>query len=437
MQADVQDRPNASIPGSRNPDAFDVIVVGASLAGCAVARLYALAGLRVALLERSRDPEAHKQFCTHFIQASATPCLRRLGLERLIEEAGGVRNGLDLWCRYGWIHDAPPLVAEGVPAHGFNIRRQKLDPMLRRLAASTPGVTFMAGSSVQGLVTESGAVRGVHLAGESGARLRARLVVAADGRNSAVARLAGVTARTSENIRAGGFRAYRNVPLRRGQLSQMWVNGPDMGYVFPNDEGVCVVAFMTGKDRLPEFQLDPDAALERHLAALPDAPDLSRAEPCGRTVLVKDFPNLWRPPVAHGIAFVGDAQMSLDFLWGTGCGFAFQEAEWLVDATRQALRDGGRLAPALRGYARQVGARLAGHRFLIADFSRRRDLNPIERLMYSAAARDRDMARHFFTFGARFIGPAKFLAPAALLRAAWIRLARRTPRLAPASAIRP
>ena len=52
---------------------FDVAVVGASIAGCTAARLYAQRGARVALVEQRPDPDAYKTVCTHYIQSSATP----------------------------------------------------------------------------------------------------------------------------------------------------------------------------------------------------------------------------------------------------------------------------------------------------------------------------------------------------------------------------
>lgn len=129
-----------------------------------------------------------------------------------------------------------------------------------------------------------------------------------------------------------------------------------------------------------------------------------QAEPAGDVLLVKDYPNLWRPPVVRGMALVGDAVLSVDYLWGVGCGWAFQTGAWLCDAVSAELESGTDLAPGLKRYERRCAA-LAGHRFLINDFAGRRSLNPIERLMFAAAAKDTGMARHLNRFGARIDPP--------------------------------
>ncbi|MCC8402256.1 FAD-dependent monooxygenase [Paraburkholderia sp. MMS20-SJTN17] len=279
------------LSGSPTNGRFDVLVIGAGLAGCTAARLFALHDLRVALIEHRADMTAFKQLCTHFIQASATPTLRHLGLDRLIEDAGGVRNGLDIWTRYGWTGDVAPLDENGEPAFGYNIQRRTLDPILRRLTMDTPGVTTLFGCGVRSLVKQDGIVSGVDLGGSRAGVVSAPLIVGADGRSSPLATLVGIKPASSENSRFGAFRAYRGVALRRGTCSQMWLRGPETGYVFPNDNGVTVIAYMATKDKLDGFRANPDEALERSMAGFPDAPDLASAEPLGSALLVKDYLN--------------------------------------------------------------------------------------------------------------------------------------------------
>lgn len=406
-----------------NAQSFNAVIVGASLAGCTAAILLARRGLQVALVERNPDPGAYKQLCTHFIQPSATATIRRLGLDRAIEASGGVRNHIDLWTRWGWIR-GDLSDAAGAPLHGYNLRRQTLDPLVRDMAANTPGVTLFAGWSAQSLRRDGARISGVHLQGpdSAGADLDAPLVVAADGRNSRLAELAGLRPKVSENCRGGVFAHYRNARLHSGERSQMWFAEPDVAYTFPNDDGVILLTWMPSRERMPELQQDPAGALERFISGLPDGPDLSRAERITPVIQVKNYPNLFRPPVMHGMALIGDAAASMDPLFGVGCGWAFQSAEWLVDAVADALAARRSPAPGLKHYAREYRRHLAGHQFLVSDYSKRSAFNPIERLMYSAAARDPHMARHFLMFGARLIGPGKFLSPVAMLRAAWVNL---------------
>jgi flavin-dependent dehydrogenase len=130
----------------------DVAIVGASIAGCTAAILFARNGARVALIEREGDPAAYKKICTHFIQPSATPTIERLGLANAIEAAGGIRNDVEVSTRWGWI--VPPLRRNTTrPAYGYNIRRETLDPMIRKRAMTTPGADFMPGFTARKLLS--------------------------------------------------------------------------------------------------------------------------------------------------------------------------------------------------------------------------------------------------------------------------------------------
>lgn len=399
---------------------YDVAIVGASIAGSAAAIFLARRGAKVALIERSSDPAAYKKVCTHYIQASATPTIERLGLADAIEQAGGLRNDADMFTRWGWIR-APCEQTIQRPAYGYSIRRETLDPLVRKTAAATPGVDFIPGFSAHELLVGKNRIRGVVIHGAGGAtrKIQARLTVGADGRHSRVAELAGLVAKEKPQGRIGYFAHYRDLPLKSGDRAQMWFLEPDIAYVFPNDDDVTLLAAMPAESKLAEWKSDPEAAMKRLFAGLPEAPDLDRGNRITPFFGTIEYPNLVRKPVRPGLALIGDAGMSIDPLWGVGCGWAFQTSEWLADAAGASCQgaDEALLDRDLDAFARLRQKKLAGHEFLISDFSTGRPYNFIEKLMYSAAARDPVCADHFLAFGTRFIGVGEFLSPRALARA--------------------
>ncbi|MDR3448658.1 MAG: NAD(P)/FAD-dependent oxidoreductase [Alphaproteobacteria bacterium] len=403
---------------------YDVAIVGASIAGSAAAIFFARQGARVALIERDSDPAAYKKVCTHFIQSSATPTIQRLGLAGPIEAAGGVRNEVELHTRWGKIV-APSQQVIARPAFGYSIRREKLDPMLRQMAAATPGVDFMPGFSAHELLTSKGRIRGVTVYGAGGAQrqIPARLVVGADGRHSRIASLAGIVAREKPTGRIGYFAYYRDLPLQSGDRSQMWFLEPDIAYAFPNDDGMTLVAAMPSHDKVAEWKADPETAMNRLYEAIPDAPRLASGRLVSPFFGTIDYPNLIREPVRPGLALIGDAALCIDYLWGVGCGWAFQSAEWLADAVDESCKgaDEARLDKALAAYAQRRKSELAGHEFLISDYATGRDFNFIERLMFSAAALDPACADNLSAFGQRCITANAFIGPKNLARAAWVK----------------
>jgi flavin-dependent dehydrogenase len=399
---------------------YDVAIVGASIAGCTAAVLFARRGARVALIEREKNLGAFKKVCTHYIQPSATPTIERLGLARLIEASGGVRNGADLWTRWGWIRQS-----DAERRYGYSIRREKLDPMLRDLAINASGVEFLPGYSVHALVTEDGRPRGVQTESvSSGQRtITARLVVGADGRNSRIAELANVPTKAKPHRRFAYFAHFRNLPLSSGSRSQMWFLEPDMAYAFPNDDGITLLAAMPGRDKIETWKSDTEGSMRQLFEALPGAPALATGTRVSPYIGMIEMPNITRRVASPGLALVGDAALAADPLWGVGCGWAFQSAEWLVDHVADSLGNVTELDRGLTQYRKRHRWELAGHEFLISDYATCRAFNPIEKLMYSAAARNAACADHLVAFGGRTIGVAAFLAPSAIARAARVNLA--------------
>lgn len=388
-------------------DRFDVVVVGASIAGCTAARLFALAGARVALVERRPDPGAYKVVCTHQILSSAVPTIERIGLAPLLEARGAVRTHAEAWTPYGgWIR-----FPTDVP-HGYGVTRQTLDPVLRELTEGTPGVELLPGRTVVRLLGEDGRPAGVEV--ETPARqvepIRARLVVGADGRDSTVARLARVAGRVRPHNRFFYFAYWRGLRPRTDK-ARLWLLDPDGAAAFPNEDDLTVVVAAPHRSRLAEFRAGPDEAYRRMIDGLADGPVLADAEPASKLIGKLEVPNVMRPAARPGVAFVGDAALASDPVFGVGCGWAFESAEWLVDHTRTALLDRGDLDAALDSYCRAFRRRLGPHHWVIADFSSGRRLLALERMTFRAAAVDPAVARAVEEVTSRRRSPLRMFDP--------------------------
>jgi 2-polyprenyl-6-methoxyphenol hydroxylase-like FAD-dependent oxidoreductase len=333
------------------------------------------------------------------------PTLQRLGLLGAIEEAGGLRAHTRVWTRWGWIEPA----AERIVPAGVNLRRELLDPMIRRKAAETPGVELILGRTAHALIREGNEIRGVEIRERNGnsRALRARLVIGADGRGSRVAELAGVRTHTIDHGRcfyAGYFEGPSPVGAPNGSA---WFLDPDWAAAFPTDNGLTLYAAMPTKKRQDEFRRDGVPALVSYIAALPDAPPILASRMVGRMVGKIDIPNVIHAPTAPGLALVGDAALATDPLWGVGCGWALQSGEWLADSVAPALRGQEPLERGLRRYRRRHSRALHGHAAMIHDYAGGRKLNAFERVLFSCAARDERLTLTFTAMATRNITPAR------------------------------
>jgi 2-polyprenyl-6-methoxyphenol hydroxylase-like FAD-dependent oxidoreductase len=389
---------------------YDAVIVGASLAGASTAIALARAGVRVALVEQRPDAGAFKRICSHYIQSSAVASIERLGLLEPMLAAGAVRSRARLRLPWGWVE---PVPGSPVPA-GINLRRELLDPLVRETAAQTPGVELMLGVTAHELISEDGAVCGLRAQRRDGAELelRCKLLVGADGRGSRVVKLAGVRESRHENGRFA-YGGYFEGPAPQGSPdASLWFLDPDMAAAFPTDAGLTFYACMPSKKRLPEFREDPAQALVRFVSRIPDAPPILASQMVGEITGKLDMTNVAHTPTAPGLALVGDAALAADPLWGVGCGWAFQSAEWLADSVAPALRGEESLRRGLARYRRRHARALRGHVRMIDDYSSGRRFNGGERMLFSAATGDRRIAQVMEAFGTRNIGPARMFATA-------------------------
>lgn len=407
---------------------YDVIIIGASAGGCTAAILFARQGLRVALLERHQNIDAYKKVCTHYLQPNAVPTLQRLGVADDIEAAGAIRNGGQAWTRWGWLGAG---ARKNTDSYGYSIRREVLDPLLRRHAASTPGVDFKPGTTLRELVYHSGRIAGIRAEGpdRQPLELRAHLVVGADGRNSRTAELAGVPAQTYANNRFLYFAYFRNLTLATGQRNQVWYLEPEVAYALPNDDGLTLVGCALPKSKLAEFKQDVQGNLIRFFDRLPNGPNLRAAEQVSEVLGMLDMSLTYRQPTAPGLALVGDAAVTPDPVWGQGIGWAIQSAEWLVEQTAATLVESHpeRLDQALQRYRRQHEAAFGGRFVRDADFAQRGRFNFFERLMYSAAVRDPRLGQYTGPHTTGLANIRHFPPLQAIIRAVWVNLTHREP----------
>jgi menaquinone-9 beta-reductase len=387
---------------------YDVVIVGAGVAGCTAAILYGRAGLRVALIEKHHNISTHKALCGHFVLAGTQPMLRRTGLWEAMVEAGAVTGHISRWTADGWFVPEP-----GLP-EAISLRREKLDPLLRTIAAGTPGVELMLGHTVTGLLESGGRVTGVRVGDEE---LHARLVVGADGHRSPVARLAGVAEDVAPNERFGWWAYYRGVIPGGPGGNQIWSLDPDVGILIRTDDDLHMLVAFPTKARLSRFQADRPLALERFMAALPDAPDLSGAERVSKVIGTNDYPCIRRDPAPRpGLVLVGDAAITGDPTPAVGCGWAFRAAEWLVESTAPALRDGSDPAAGVVGYRRALRF-IEEHDRLGRQDARARPVNRVQRLITKAALRDPELGRRVYLFSMRATPVSALINPGTLVRA--------------------
>lgn len=184
------------------PETADVLVSGGGIAGLTAAAGFGAAGLRVVCVDPAppvtEEADAGADLrSTAFLQPSIT-LFRRIGLWKRLEPHAAPLQVMRI-VDAGGAEPRPRLVRAFDAAEisdlpfGWNLPNWLLRREISARLAEMPGVEFRPGTATAGLIAREDAAL-VDLS--DGSRLRARLVVAADGRNSPVRQALGIGVRT-------------------------------------------------------------------------------------------------------------------------------------------------------------------------------------------------------------------------------------------------
>jgi len=333
----------------------DVVVVGARLAGCAVAAPLARAARRVLVLDRMPFPS--DQLSTHVLFPAGTSELARLGaLPRILSLNPSRVRHVHVEVEGIVCRERMRPAADGID-YGVCVPRDLQDVQLV-LAAREQGVEVRERCTVQALRWRVGRVAGVRFRdGEGGEQeVACTLLVGADGRRSTVASLVGAWTpyRVSLNGRGLVFR-YIDDP-RAGtpdaEVYYQWREGDSFAFAFPTTPAGRLLVLMMGDRReAAAARADADGYWLSKLAQHPGlATRIAGAEPGSKLRSTGDTPAFFRASSGPGWALAGDAGHFKDPVTGQGMRDAMFAGRTLAEAVLPVLDDGGAVDRATRAW---------------------------------------------------------------------------------------
>ncbi|MEJ2207555.1 MAG: NAD(P)/FAD-dependent oxidoreductase [Anaerolineae bacterium] len=327
---------------------YDVVIVGAGVAGSASAILLGRAGRRVLLLDRATFPR-HKT-CGEGIMPEGVAILEELGvLPAVLEQGGFCARGLRFRSRAGvWAQADFPASGSGDPASpalsSVVVRRYELDHLLLEQARATPGVTVREGWAVTGTVERAGAIEGVTGHAVGGAAepetFRAPLTIGADGMRSLFHGRHGIRRTVRRRQRWGISGHLRGVEERRPYIEVLFGRHSEI-YLAPLADDLTLVAILAEKQVMSAFRGDLAGRYHEFLKATPGlgerirdsevVPPVGARGPLGFQV---------EPIVLPGLLLVGDSAGFLDPITGEGMTLALKSARAMVPLVERAFEQG-------------------------------------------------------------------------------------------------
>ncbi len=339
---------------------YDVIIVGARVAGSASAIMLSQLGARVLLLEKAIFPSP--TISVPVVPAHALAIFDKIGVLSDIEALGSPpiqRMTVKVKGTPGYQVEFPSYQGRN---YSLGMRRERMDEVVARYAGRQSGVTLREGFHVTGLVWDGDRVVGVKGRGrgqENEETLRAALVVGADGAKSIVARQ---TQAHQYNVYQGTtclyyryYSGFNYLDPNRAYIYRHMQEGYSL-LVFPADNGTVAITCGIDQAQFEQARQDATGVFERNWRSVALFREMGRAaEAITPTMGYAPHPYYYRKPYGVGWALVGDAGYLKDPVAGQGVYDALRSAE-LMTQSWAAMQRGVPMAEAMKSYQQQRDA---------------------------------------------------------------------------------
>ena len=309
---------------------YDVIVVGAGPGGSGAAKTAANRGLRVLMVEKRQEIGSPKRCGEGLSRSSA----KRMGIEpnplwirREIKGATCISpSGKMVTVDY---RDGP---------EGWVVERKIFDKYLAGLAVKA-GASVLAKTEVVDLVKEDGIISGVELESEGRRwKVKAPLIIAVDGVESKVARMAGVdTTLKLNDVSSGAQFEMAGVDIDPDRLELYFGNDLAPGgyaWIFPKGEGIANVGIGVRKPYSKKSALE---YLREFIESKPGLRNGSILEVNSGGIPVG---GLMKSMVSDNLIIAGDAAHQVNPIHGGGMAEAWVGGRLAGEVAAEAKRTG-------------------------------------------------------------------------------------------------